>query len=40
VDPSQISVGLLFAMGLMGERTLRAVRSVEIHRELMTAAAR
>jgi exopolysaccharide production protein ExoQ len=24
VDPSQISVGLLFVMGLMGERTLRA----------------
>jgi exopolysaccharide production protein ExoQ len=40
VDPSQISVGLLFVMGLIGERTLRAVRSVEIHRELMTAAAR
>jgi exopolysaccharide production protein ExoQ len=32
VDPSQISVGLLFVMGLMGERTLRAANQQQYFR--------
>ena len=32
VDPSQISVGLLFVMGLIGERTLRTVHEQQYFR--------